>query len=84
MKTSIKLLMTMFLVLGLFFSASASTLTYELNSVFSGTYSPAGTPPWLIATFTDTTPNNVSLTLTAPGCYVSNYVIPLASFNLIS
>jgi hypothetical protein len=47
--------------------SQASALTFQLNTEFSGGQAPGGTPPWLVATFTDNGPNDVKMTLTAPG-----------------
>jgi hypothetical protein len=45
----------------------ASALTFELKTEFSGAQAPAGPPPWLTATFTDTALDTVHLTLSASG-----------------
>lgn len=49
--------------------ARATSLTFDLNFEFSGATPPAGTPPWLRATFDDTLDgagaNGVRLTMTA-------------------
>jgi hypothetical protein len=47
--------------------SQASALTFQLNTEYSGGQAPGGTPPWLVATFTDNGPNDVKMTLTAPG-----------------
>jgi hypothetical protein len=56
-------------------SSSASTFTYDFNSTFSGN-SPAGSPPWLQATFTDSglPANTVQLTVSAVNLSSSEYV----------
>ena len=45
--------------------ASAGTLTFSLDYVFSGSVPPAGTAPWVEATFKDVTGEGVSLTISA-------------------
>jgi hypothetical protein len=45
----------------------ASALTFQLNTEFSGGRAPAGPPPWLTATFTDTAFDTVHVTLSASG-----------------
>lgn len=45
--------------------ASAATLTIDLDFEFSGGADPAGTPPWLRATFSDVAGGGVELTLTS-------------------
>jgi hypothetical protein len=48
-----------------FAGPSYSTLIYELNLEYSGGTSPAGTAPWLVATFQNDGTDRVSLTLDA-------------------
>jgi hypothetical protein len=45
--------------------AGAATVSFDLNFEFSGAQTPAGSPPWGNATFTDTDTNEVTLTLTS-------------------
>jgi hypothetical protein len=55
-----------FLVLLIGVSASANTLTFDLNYEFSGGSSPSGSPPWLRAKFDDNGgTGSVTLTLTS-------------------
>jgi VPDSG-CTERM motif len=46
-------------------NASAASFTLNFDTEFSGGQAPGGPAPWLSATFTDTTPGTVSLTLSA-------------------
>jgi hypothetical protein len=66
MKKHILSVLCGFLIFG-FAGPSYSTLIFELNLEYSGGASPAGTAPWLVATFRDTGANIVSLTLDARG-----------------
>jgi hypothetical protein len=50
-----------------FVGPSYSALIFELNLEYSGGTSPAGTAPWLVATFQNAGANGVSLTLDARG-----------------
>jgi hypothetical protein len=50
-----------------FVGPSYSALIFELNLEYSGGTSPAGTAPWLVATFQDAGTDRVSLTLDASG-----------------
>jgi hypothetical protein len=46
-------------------NAFAISFTFNLDTEFSGAQAPGGSPPWLSATFADTVPGTVSLTLSA-------------------
>ena len=54
-------------------SASADTISYNFGQVSGGT-TPAGAPPWLQATFTDTAASTVNLTLSAGNLSGSDFV----------
>jgi hypothetical protein len=73
-----KKLFFVFLVLGAFLcftqSASASTVTFTLDVEFSGATPPAGSPPWLTATFVDVVTGEVTLTMDASGLTGSEFV----------
>jgi hypothetical protein len=62
-----------FLILG-FSGPLYSALIFELNFEYSGGTSPAGTGPWLIATFQDAGINRVSLRLDASGLTGKEFV----------
>ena len=67
------------LVLVIIFTASmagwadADIVTIGLNTTYSGT-SPAGSTPWITATFIDVSPNTVQLTMTANNLTGSEFV----------
>ncbi len=63
-------------------AANATSLSFSLNTEFSGGQAPAGAAPWLIATFADqAAPNTVRLTLNAAGLTGNENVLS-AYFNL--
>ena len=55
-------------------SFQASALQFPLNVEFSGALSPVGPPPWLVATFTDISPDTVRLSLDATGLSDAEFV----------
>jgi hypothetical protein len=59
---------------------AADTLTFSLAEEYSGT-APAGSPPWLIASFSDLEPGSVKLTLDATKL-VDNEFVSAWYFNL--
>lgn len=61
-------------------SATAATVSFDFNHVYSGT-APAGSAPWISAVFTDSASNQVRLTLSAGGLTGSENVEE-AYFNL--
>jgi len=73
-----KLLLLITLVVGVIAFAQpgqATLITFELNFEFSDAYSPSGDPPWLTATFEDTTvQNKVKLTLDSYGLVPDEFV----------
>jgi len=73
MKTSI---MAAVLLAGAAFTTHtyAGSLDFGLDSEFSGTFFPGPTVPWLSASFVDTAPNTVQLTLSATSLYPTAYV----------
>lgn len=71
-------------LISFFFSgaANAASLSFYFNTEFSGGQAPAGSAPWLVATFVDqAAPNTVRLTLDAAGLTGSENVHS-AYFNL--
>jgi hypothetical protein len=63
-----------FLILGSL-QAQATILTLELDYLFCGAREPAGTAPWLVATFDDKdTPGSVELNLSSEGLVGNEYV----------
>ena len=66
------ILISMILVLGLATNGVAA-LILPLDYTFSSD-SPAGTPPWLTATFTDVVPGTVTLTMDATGLSGSEFL----------
>jgi hypothetical protein len=66
---------TAMLATGLLLSPRAGALsyTYDFDHTLSGV-APAGPTPWLTATFSDTGPNAVQLTLAAPGLTGAEFV----------
>jgi hypothetical protein len=55
-------------------SACASPLVFNLDTEFSSAQNPAGTPPWLRATFSDAGANTVQLHLQAVGLAGAEFV----------
>lgn len=53
--------------------ATAGTLTFQLDNVFSGT-APTGATPWATATFEDQLGGGVNLTITATGLTGSEFI----------
>lgn len=78
-----KRLLSGVLVSAMFWSAAnAATLSFSLDTEFSGAQAPAGAAPWLITTFADqAAPNTVRLTLNAAGLTGNENVLS-AYFNL--
>jgi hypothetical protein len=60
--------------------ARANSYTFDFDTVINGA-TPAGPSPWNAATFTDTGPGTVSLTISASGFFVGEYLDELM-FNL--
>jgi hypothetical protein len=82
----------LFLLIGLAVSlagmqpAQATVLTYDLNYEYSGGANPAGSPPWLVATFSDEVSglpsNTVRLTMDASGLTGRSEFVTKWLFNI--
>ena len=71
------------LLAGLTSGADAAVITFQASNEFSGGTSPAGAAPWVTATFQDTVPGVVTMTLTATNLtgseFISNYYFNIDS-----
>jgi hypothetical protein len=82
MRTLRIIVATLTLMIGTSIYASASTITFQLNTEFSGATLPAGPTPWATATFTDTGANTVQLTMQIASSVGSGGFITGWYFNL--
>lgn len=62
------------LMVGVFLIAPAFGDVFELNYEFSGATAPAGTPPWLTASFSQYAPGVVELVMTATNLVADEFV----------
>lgn len=62
------------LVIALSFGSNANALTFNFNQIFSNTTSPQGAGPWLTATFSQESTNNVLLTMSSSGLTGTEFV----------